>query len=161
MPRIILILLLFTISCNKKTTESRITDNDIEKIRELHENYRTYWIENDSAKVVNLFSKEGGLIPPQNPGNFVIGHKAISEWWFSVIDDTKYPITDFKYKSDTLLIVDSKTAVYEGVSEVSWNTVKGDSIISNSTSSSNFITICIKEGSEWKIFRQIWNVRPK
>ncbi|HMB64824.1 MAG TPA: hypothetical protein VKN36_17215 [Eudoraea sp.] len=160
MKKSIIIISLIAMGCNSDNTERNLTNSDIEKIKNLHENYRGYWLENDSAKVVSLFSEKGGLIPPQNPGNFVIGQQAISEWWFSVIDHTTYPITDFVYKSDTLLIVDSKTAIYEGVSTVSWKTMRGDSVLSTSTSSSNFVTICIKEDYDWKILRQIWNVRP-
>ena len=47
--------------CNSNTTENKLTNSDIEKIHTLHENYRKYWIQNDSAKVIDLFSKNGGL----------------------------------------------------------------------------------------------------
>ena len=144
-------------------TESKIgieSDEDLESIHELHKNYRDYRLENDSAKVIDLFDKNGALIPPNNSGDFVQGKKAIGQWWFTVVDDTTYPITNFVYSKDTLIVVDSKTAIWEGVSTVGWNTVVEDSIVSSSQSSSNFITICTKVDEEWKILRQIWNVRP-
>ena len=160
MKKAILILSLFIMTCNSSTNMVSIEKEDLLKINALHENYRTFWLENDSAKVVNLFSEKGALIPPGNSGDFVKGKKAIGEWWFNIVDDTTYPITGFTYSKDTLIVVDSKTAIWEGLSTVSWNTVIKDSVISSAQSSSNFITICLKEESEWKILRQIWNVRP-
>lgn len=136
------------------------TESDLIKIKQLHENYRKFWLENDSAKVIDLFSTKGAIIPPGNSGGFVKGKEAIGAWWFSVIDSTTYPITGFEYLKDSLIIKDSETAIWEGISKVSWNTYVGDSLIGSNTSSSNFMTICVKEQEGWKILRQIWNVRP-
>ncbi|MGI9551868.1 MAG: hypothetical protein ACR2MT_11760 [Aurantibacter sp.] len=160
MKNIVLILILFIASCSPKTKSGIVSDEDLKSIHELHKNYRDYWLENDSMKVINLFDKNGALIPPNNSGNFVHGKKAIGEWWFTVIDDTTYPITGFEYSSDSLIVIDSNTAIWEGVSTISWQTVVKDSVISSTQSSSNFITICTKVDEEWKILRQIWNVRP-
>jgi len=159
--RILLLLPFVIMACNSEPKKEIITDQDLKEINALHDNYRKFWLENDSAKVLSLFAEDGALIPPGNSGGFVKGKAAMGAWWFTTADDTTYPITGFDFKKDTLLVVDNHTAIFEGVSSVSWNTVKGDSIVSSSTSSSNFITVCIKENGEWKILRQIWNVRPK
>ncbi|AVI52171.1 hypothetical protein C5O00_13815 [Pukyongia salina] len=160
MKTITLILTLFIVSCDLSKDINLASDEDKKLLHELHENYRDYWLQNDSTKVVNLFTENGALIPPGNPGNFVQGKAEIGNWWFATTNNTSYPITDFVYTKDSLIIVDSKTAVWEGVSTVGWNTVVNDSIISSSKSSSNFITVCTKVNGEWKILRQIWNVRP-
>jgi hypothetical protein len=156
----LVLLLVLIAGCTSRLDQRTSDSGDLEKIKALHENYRTFWLENDSSKVVNLFSEKGGLIPPNNSTDFILGKKDIGAWWFSVVDKTTYPLTGVVYLRDTLLLVDSKTAVWEGISKVSWDTMIGDSLVSSSESSSNFITICIKEGDEWRIFRQIWNVRP-
>lgn len=159
-PLILASLLLF-IGCTPQKNTEVVTQGDLKAINALHDNYRKFWLENDSAKVLSLFAENGALIPPGNSGDFVKGKKAIGAWWFTVVDSTTYPITGFEYKKDTLLVVDGHTAIFEGVSSVRWNTVVGDSVISSSESSSNFVTICTKENNNWKILRQIWNVRPK
>jgi ketosteroid isomerase-like protein len=147
------------LSCSSNKAPKVVSAVDLKQIHALHENYRTFWLENDSAKVVNLFAEHAALIPPQNPGDLVRGKSAIGQWWFAVNNDTTYPITGFEYQQDSLIIVDSQSAIWEGLSTVSWNTVVGDSIVSSSQSSSNFITVCTKIDGEWKILRQIWNVR--
>jgi ketosteroid isomerase-like protein len=152
--------LLFVLgACAEPQKQNQVSSKDTEQIHALHENYRTFWLENDSTKVVNLFAEHAALIPPQNPGDLVRGKSAIGQWWFAVNNDTTYPITGFEYQQDSLIIVDSQSAIWEGLSTVSWNTVVGDSIVSSSQSSSNFITVCTKIDGEWKILRQIWNVR--
>lgn len=160
MKNIALILTLFIVSCNPMTESRIVSDEDIKSIHDLHENYRDYWLENDSMKVINLFDKNGALIPPNNSGDFVQGKKAIGQWWFTVSGDTTYPITGFEYSNDSLIVIDSNTAIWEGVSTVSWQTVVRDSVVSSTQSSSNFITICSRTEGGWKILRQIWNVRP-
>jgi ketosteroid isomerase-like protein len=151
--------MILLLSCSANKAPKVVSAVDREQIHALHENYRTFWLENDSAKVVNLFAEHAALIPPQNPGDLVRGKSAIGQWWFAVNNDTTYPITGFEYQQDSLIIVDSQSAIWEGLSTVSWNTVVGDSIVSSSQSSSNFITVCTKIDGEWKILRQIWNVR--
>ncbi|NND95076.1 MAG: hypothetical protein HKN45_09435 [Flavobacteriales bacterium] len=155
-----LIIGVIAISCSPIIKSDGLSIEDLKSIHDLHENYRKYWLLNDSSKVVQLFAKHGALIPPNNPRDFVRGRKNIAAWWFDVVDETSYPITGFEYSNDSLIIVDSNTAIWEGVSTVNWHTVVSDSIISSSQSSSNFITVCSRTDSGWKILRQIWNVRP-
>jgi ketosteroid isomerase-like protein len=153
-----LFLVASIISCNTGNKTS-ISDSDRKQLTQLHENYRSFWLENDSAKVVNLFAEDGAIIPPNNKGDFVRGKKAIGAWWFTKNGDTTYPITSFVYKNDTLT-ASGELATWEGVSEVGWNIVAGDSVLSSHSSASNFITVCKKEKGDWKIYRQIWNVKP-
>lgn len=157
MKNIYAVMLFFIFSCSN---ENKNVDagGDLQLVKDLHEAYRTNWLLNDSAKVVNLFSDNGMIVPPGYSGNPIIGHQAIGAWWFTVNADTTYPITDFQYLRDTVnVIVD--WAFGEGVSSVSWNTQVKDSVISSHQSSSNFFTLYKKEGKDWKIFRQIWNQR--
>lgn len=156
----VLYTFLFFVSCNPGNQNAIISDADISQIKALHENYRLFWLENDSTKVVNLFSTDGVIIPPNNKGDFVTGKNAIGAWWFTANGDTTYPITSFVYSKDSLY-ASGELAIWEGVSEVGWNTVAKDSVLSTHSSASNFITICKKENGEWKIFRQIWNVKLK
>lgn len=147
-------------ACNTNSNSDSVSDKEVHLLKNLHENYRDFWLQNDSAKVVNLFAEDAVIIPPNNKGDFVKGKKAIGAWWFTATGDTTYPITSFVYKNDSL-IASADLATWEGVSEIGWNTVAGDSVLSKHNSASNFITVCKKENGEWKIFRQIWNVRPK
>lgn len=154
------LLLLFLGACNSNTKTGELTVNDKKKLTELHQNYLNFWLENDSTKVVNLFADDGVIIPPNNKGDFVTGKKAIGAWWFTKNGDTTYPITSFAYINDKLN-ASGELAIWEGVSDVGWNTMAGDSVLSSQNMAGNFLTICKKENGEWKIFRQIWNIRPK
>jgi ketosteroid isomerase-like protein len=147
------------LSCSAPENNS-ISDADKKQLMNLHEDYRVFWLDNDSAKVVSLFAEDGAIIPPNNKNGFLIGKKAIGAWWFTKNGDTTYPITSFVYKNDTLT-ASGELATWEGVSEVGWKTVVNDSVLSVHNAASNFITVCKKENGEWKIYRQIWNAKPK
>lgn len=154
------LFLFFFAACNSNTKTDELAVNDKKQLTELHENYRLFWLENDSSKVVNLFTTDGAIIPPNNKGDFVSGKKAIGAWWFTKNGDTTYPITSFAFMNDTLN-ASGELGIWEGVSDVGWNTMVGDSVLSSHSTAGNFLTVCKKENGEWKIFRQIWKVKPK
>lgn len=156
-PLIIAVAALF-FSCNTRTAGSP-GGNDRKMILELHENYRRYWLENDSTKVVNLFSVDAAIIPPNNKGDFLKGKSSIGGWWFASNGDTTYPITGFDYDYDSLVFVADDHAILEGTSTVKWVTKAKDIVISSAVSSSNYISVFKKENGEWKYFRQIWNAK--
>lgn len=157
--RIALPVIILIISCNTGNKNGQVSNKDLEELKTLHKNYLKSWLENDSTKVVNLFSEDGAIIPPGNKGDFVKGRKAIGAWWFTANGDTTYPITTFVYKNDSLS-ASADLAIWEGVSEVSWNTVARDSVLSSHSAATNFITVCKKENGVWRIYRQIWNLKP-
>src|SRR5262245_22925364 len=117
----LLCLLFFTvlISCNTKDSNLSMED-DKKKILELHESYRQYWLQNDSAKVVDLFAEDAAIIPPNKKGGFAKGKKEIGAWWFTSNGDTTYPITGFDYVYDSLISVETDFAVLNGMSTVRW-----------------------------------------
>jgi uncharacterized protein (TIGR02246 family) len=157
---LIFVLTALLFSCNSDQISTSKAD-DKKKILELHERYRQHWLENDSAKVVNLFSGDAAIIPPNNKGEFAKGKKEIGAWWFTSNGDTTYPITGFDYDYDRLLFIENDHAVLEGSSTVKWVTKAKDVVISSSASSSNYISVFKKENGEWKYFRQVWNAKPK
>lgn len=156
---ICLIIFSSLLSCNE-AGKINTPKKDLAALTELHENYRLFWLENDSAKVVSLFAEDGAIIPPNNKGDFVTGKKAIGAWWFTKNGDTTYPITVFNYTKDTLL-ASPELSTWEGVAEFEWKTMVHDSVIASHSSATNFMTVCKKENGEWKIYRQIWNLRLK
>ena len=58
MKNLLVAITLLCVACNSKPPNS-ISGDDLSKIQQLHEDYRTFWLENDSVKVVNLFSENG------------------------------------------------------------------------------------------------------
>lgn len=158
-PLIFAVVALFS-SCNTNKNNSSL-ENDKSEILELHENYRRYWLENDSAKVVNLFSDQAAIIPPNNKGDFLKGKIMIGAWWFTSNGDTTYPITGFDYNYDSLLFIENDHAVLEGTSTVKWVTKAKDVVISSAVSSSNYVSVFKKENGKWKYFRQLWNAKPQ
>ena len=147
-------------SCNTHTSNSSV-ENDKKMILELHENYRRFWLENDSTKVVNLFTEDAAIIPPNNKGDFPKGKQLIGAWWFTSNGDTTKPKTRFYYDNDSLLFIANDHAVLEGTSTVKWLTKAKDVVISSAVSSSNFVSVFKKENEEWKYFRQVWNPKPR
>jgi ketosteroid isomerase-like protein len=152
------LLIIVLLSCNSETGTG-ISEKDAKALRQLHEDYIKFWLQNDSAKVVDLFLENGAIVPPNNKGDIVKGRKSIGAWWFTANGDTTYPITSFVYKNDSLTAA-GNLATWEGVSEVGWETRVKDSVVSAHSSVTNFITVCKKENGEWKIYRQIWNQKP-
>jgi ketosteroid isomerase-like protein len=158
MKPVLSLLIIVFLSCNSESGTG-ISENDAKALFQLHEDYKNFWLQNDSTKVVDLFLKNGAIVPPNNKGDIVKGRKAIGAWWFMANGDTTYPITSFVYKNDSLTAT-GNLATWEGVSEVGWETRVKDSIFSSHSSVTNFITVCKKENGEWKIYRQIWNQKP-
>ena len=158
MKLLLSLLIIVLLSCNSENAP-HISDDDAKALSQLHEDYKNFWLQNDSTKVVNLFSENGAIIPPNNRGDMVKGRTAIGAWWFTATGDTTYPITSFIYKNDSLSAANN-LAAWEGLSEVGWETRVKDSTISSHSSVTNFITVCRKENGEWKIYRQIWNLKP-
>lgn len=142
-------------SCN--SVHSGFNDSDKKEILALNENYRINWLKNDSSRVIDLFSDDGAIIPPNNPGDIIRGKNNIGNYWFPV-KDTTYTITVFE-NSNQSVTGDGDEAVLEGVSKVGWKTVSKGKVLSSSCSLTNFITVCRKENNQWKIYRQIWNVK--
>jgi len=147
-------------SCNTNQTSTSIED-DKKKILELHEHYRQYWLENDSAKVISLFAENAAIIPPNNKGEFAKGKNQIGAWWFTSNSDTTYPITGFDYDYDSLLFIEKDHAVLEGTSTIRWVTKAKDAVVSSAVSVSNYVSVFKKENGEWKYFRQVWNAKPQ
>lgn len=144
------------ISCNEKYSND-FSGQDKNGVLALNELYRNDWLANDSMSVVDLFTDDAALIPPNNKGDIIRGKKAIGNYWFPV-KDTSYVITLFEM-TDQAVIGSDDVAVLEGVSKVGWNTETNGRILSSSSSVTNFITVCRKIDNKWKIYRQIWNVQ--
>ena len=152
-------LLLSVSSCRQQPGDNGVTQQDIEELHALHQQFRQLWLNNDSAAVVNLFFDDAEIIPSNNRGDRVIGKDAIGRYWFPPAETT-YVITGFDYINDSL-VVDRQLAFWRGQSEVGWNTVSQGKVLSSSFSRSDFIMICKKAGTKWMILRQMWNVKPK
>ena len=146
---------VFIYSCNSE--HPGLSDPDKNEILALNENYRTNWLKNDSSSVIELFTNDGAIIPPNNPGDIIRGKNNIGNYWFP-LKDTTYVITAFEMTNQSVT-GDGNEAVLEGVSKVGWNTVSKGKALSSSSSLTNFITVCRKESGQWKIYRQIWNVK--
>lgn len=158
MKFLLFLVMTVLIACNTRH-ETGISPDEKQLLTQLHDDYKNFWLQNDSGKVVKLFLEDGAIIPPNNKGDIIRGRKSIGNWWFTANGDTTYPIRQFTYKNDTLT-ADENLAIWEGISEVGWVTQVKDSVISAHQSITNFITVCKKENGEWKIFRQIWNSKP-
>ncbi len=152
-------LLLSIVSCREQSGEGTPRQQDVDALHILHDQYRQYWLKNDSLAVVNLFSEDSEILPPNNKGKTIRGRKAIGQYWFSPAE-TVFVITKFEYLNDSLTI-DRQFAFWQGQSEVEWDVVSRGRILSSGSSESDFITVCKKVQNKWMILKQMWNNKPK
>ncbi|HYF30389.1 MAG TPA: nuclear transport factor 2 family protein [Chitinophagaceae bacterium] len=145
-------------SCNTGKVSQQFSAEDETAIRNLHEQYRTAWLKNDSTAVADLFTSDGALIPPNNSGGPVTGKQAIINYWFPKAD-TVYVITEFDI--DKVEVVgNGDLAFIQGTSRVKWDATTKGRVLSTASSTSDFLTLCRKVNNEWKIYRQMWNNKP-
>jgi uncharacterized protein (TIGR02246 family) len=148
-------IVAFSYSCNSE--RSGLSDADKSDILAINEKYRINWLKNDSSNVINLFTDDGAIIPPNNKGDIIRSKNKIGKYWFP-LKDTIYKITAFEMTNQSVT-GDGNEGVLEGVSKVGWNTIANGKVLSYSSSLTNFITVYRKENKQWKIYRQIWNMK--
>jgi ketosteroid isomerase-like protein len=151
-----LLLTLLLTSCNEKTTQVNeninLSAEDIEQIREINRHYIQGWLENDSKKVLGLYTDSATIIPS---GLLPIqGKKAITDFWFP----NDYSTTVIHYYDLEILDIGGTTNLaytYEH-GKLSF-TYEKDEFRLDRKAESYAVTIYAKaESGEWKITKRIW-----
>jgi len=144
------------IACGEKSSQtienSSLSASDIEQIREINKNYTEGWIENDSAKVLGLYTNSAIIIPsgllPLN------GKKAITEFWFP--NDSSTTVIHY-YDLEILDINGSSNFAYTYEYGKLSFTYEKDDFKLDREAESHAITIFKKvKSGEWKIVKRIW-----
>jgi ketosteroid isomerase-like protein len=151
----ILLFLLLT-SCSEKSSQEienlNLSAEDIEQIREINRNYTQGWLENDSKKVLGLYTDSAtiipsGLIPIQ-------GKKAITNFWFP--NDSSTTVIHY-YDLEILEMGGTSYLAYTYENGKLSFTYEKDDFRLDREAESYAITIYKKiKSREWKITKRIW-----
>jgi ketosteroid isomerase-like protein len=137
-------------SCNK--TSDTFTCDDATKIRAIINDYRTGWLEGDSAKVMNLLSDSATLIPSGLEP--LHGKNVIRQFWWpndsskTIIHSYDITILDLGGSGDLAF-------TYE-TGSLSWSYEKGDFKMSKENHSYEITLFERAKPNQWKITRRIW-----
>jgi ketosteroid isomerase-like protein len=151
----LLVFLLLT-SCGEKSSQVienlNLSAEDIEQIKEINRNYTQGWLENDSKKVLELYTDSATIIPS---GLFPIqGKKAITDFWFP--NDSSTTVIHY-YDLEILDISGTTNLAYTFENGKLSFTYEKDDFRLDREAESYAITIYKKnESGEWKIKKRIW-----
>ncbi|KAA3615793.1 MAG: hypothetical protein D8M58_16530 [Calditrichaeota bacterium] len=151
-----LFISLIVFNCSEKSSqlsEEPISTSDIMQINQINRNYSQGWLENDSAKVLGLFSDSATIIPSGLMP--ITGRRSIKEFWFP--DDGSKTLI-LKYDLEILEIHGSANLAYSYEhGNLSFTYEKGDFKMQRD-SESYAITVYKKNNlGNWKIVKRIWS----
>ena len=148
--------LMILFGCSEKSSQMiedlNLSAEDIEQIRQINRNYTQGWLENDSNKVLELYTDSATIIPS---GLLPIqGKKAIADFWFPN-DSSTTVIHYFDLEILDISGTDFLAHSYEH-GKLSFTYEKDDFRLDREAES-YAITIYKKvKSGEWKIIRRIW-----
>ena len=141
-------------SCTDTMPEQK---NDISEIEKVMQEYRQAWKEGDSIAVLDKLSSKIILFQVGKNSKPIVTKNSVSKFWFPK-SDLSCPI--IKYEIENEEIESSRNlAYYLGVSKLTWCTFEKEVARDTVLSVSEFTTILKKEGTEWKIYRIMFNLK--
>jgi len=150
------LFILILIGCGERSSQLNedlnLSAEDIEQIREINRNYTQGWLENDSKKVLRLYTDSATIIPS---GLLPIqGKKAITDFWFP--NDGSTTVIHY-YDIEILDIGGTSNLAYTYENGKLSFTYEKDDFRLDREAESYAITIYKKvESGEWKITKRIW-----
>ncbi|MEZ5424847.1 MAG: nuclear transport factor 2 family protein [Pyrinomonadaceae bacterium] len=149
----ILIGLIFVLTTAFRA-QNGLSAKDIEAIKNIEETYRTAWLKNDEKTILSLFTDDATLYP--NGNDPVKGKEEMHKFWFAP-SDTVTTINTFELKiADIHGSKDYATAT--GTNELGWTMEnKSKNEIKRFIGKGYFISVYVKSGRDWKIFKQFWS----
>lgn len=76
----------------------------------------------------------------------------------AVETDRSYPIKGYEV-SDQEIFISGGISVVSGKSILDWQTMEAGEVVDSATSRSEFMTVLRKESGQWRIFRQMYQMR--
>jgi uncharacterized protein (TIGR02246 family) len=134
--------------------QNNLSANDIQAIKNIEETYRSSWLKNDEKTILSLFTDEATLYP--NGNSPVKGKEEMRKFWFAP-SDTVTTITTFEVGIEDVNGNDNY-ATLTGTNEIGWtmeNKAKNER--TRFVAKGYFISVYVKRGKEWKIFKQFWS----
>ena len=144
-------LVLFTVSIQ---AQNNLSAKDLEAIKNIRETYRTAWLKNDEEKILSLFTDDATLYP--NGNSPVKGKAEMRKFWFSPWD-TITTISSYEITVEDIN-GNKNYAALTGSSKLVWTMEnKSKNELKRYVSNSYFISVYVKRGKDWKIFKQFWS----
>jgi ketosteroid isomerase-like protein len=134
-----------------------LSQADIAAIQSTLADYRQAWLDGDAERVMSYVSDSIIMFVPGASGRTIAGKDALRAFWFPP-QDTTYPIRKYEI-TEQQIHGSGALAIAHGRSALAWEMVVRDSVLSASTSHSEFLTTLKKEGEQWKLFRQMYVIR--
>ena len=157
MKQVISLLLTIIVTLSSCDRRNSLTDEDIADIEFMMHEYREAWKQGDSVNVMNKISPDIMLFQTGKSSKPIFGKKEVSDFWFPK-SDISYPIIEYVI-SHKEINGSGDFAYYQGVSKLSWYTLNNNIASDSSTVTSEFISILKKYDNEWKIYRQMYNIK--
>lgn len=120
--------------------------------------YRAAWLRNDADAVMAHVSEEFAMVVPGDGTPRVSGRTALRAFWFPTEGPT-FRVTRYEV-TGAAIHGGGQLAVAEGRSELAWDQLAGDSVVQSARSTSDFLTVLRKEEGQWRLYRQIYVLRP-
>jgi uncharacterized protein (TIGR02246 family) len=133
--------------------QNKLSQKDIESIRQIEKNFETAWLKNDEKGVLDLFWADAILYPN---GNTIKGIEGIKKFWFSP-SDSVHTLSKYEIKLED--VYGEKNLAYSiGVHDIAWTAVtKGKNDARKFTATRYFVAIYTKRGNQWKIYKRHWS----
>ncbi len=141
-------------ACTRPTT---LGAADIAEVEGAMNDFRRAWVANDSAAVMRHVSDEVTMFVPGAGAPTLTSKEQLRAFWFPG-GGKAYPIRKYENTNQTIYGA-GMYAIAQGTSALAWDTTIRDSVISSSTSKSEYVTVLRKEDGQWRIFRNIFVVR--
>jgi len=148
--------LMTLIGCGEKSSQMiedfNLSAEDIEQIKEINKNYTQGWLENDSKKVLELYTDSATIIPS---GLLPIrGKKAITDFWFP--NDSSSTVIHY-YDLEILDIDGTNNLAYTYEhGKLSFTYEKNDFRLDREAESYAITIYKQVRSGEWKIIKRIW-----
>jgi len=146
---VLLAVLMCSLFCGCGKYAMQVSQDDVEAIRELSDDFCTAHKFNDGAKLAEFYANDALLIPPNEP--MVRGKQAIAEWYQRELE--KAPPVENPTVVLEEIEVSGNLAFTRGVFTLKFKTDGGTRV-----ENLRFICICRKrtDGS-WAFYCDIWN----
>ncbi len=133
--------------------QNKLSNKDIEAIKQIEKNFESAWLKNDEKGVLALFWDDAILYPN---GNTIKGIEAIKKFWFSP-SDSVHTLSKYEIKLED--IYGEKNLAYSiGVHDIAWTaTTKGQNDVRKFVATRYFVAIYVKRNNQWKIYKRHWS----
>ena len=149
--KILALISFFVVSIQ---AQIKLSNKDIEAIKQIEETYRTAWLKNDEQQILSLFTDDATIYPSGFPP--AKGKEAMRNFWFAPWDSVT-TINDYEVKISEVF-GEKNLAVAVGENNLLWAIEKKDKTSLRQYRSTGYFTVIyVKTDKTWKILKRHWS----